>query len=166
VTEPTPKSDGPAPDPARPSSWLKLLLAVSLALNLVIVGIAGGAFLRDGPPRGPGSRDLDLGPLADALDRDGRRSLRRAFLERYPDLREGRARLRSDFDALVAALRADPFDPADLDTAVAAIAGLNAERLDVGRDLVADYLRTLDAEARRDFADRLEESLNRRGRRR
>lgn len=147
-------------DPPRTRGWVKVVLAISLALNLAIVGLAAGAMLRNGgPPGRDDDRDFGLGPLADALSREDRRALRSAFLDRYADGLGGRAALRADFDALLAALRAEPFDPAALDAAFASIAARNADLLDRGRAVVADYLKGMDAATRADFADRLETAL-------
>lgn len=154
----------PVPPAPRTSGWVKALLAVSLALNLAVAGLAGGAFLRDGPPmRGDG--DFGFGPLGHALSREDRTALRAAFVDRFPALKEGRAALRADFDALIAALRAEPFAPPALDAALATIAARNAERLASGRDVIAAYLKDMDPAARAAFADRLEAALARGSRR-
>jgi uncharacterized membrane protein len=63
-----------------------VLLAVSLALNLGMAGRGGGPFLRhhDGNPRG--DQDFGLGPLGEALTREDRKALRKAFVAAHPDL--------------------------------------------------------------------------------
>ena len=73
--------------------------------------------------------------------------------------------MQAEFAALVAALRADPFDPTALDTALAAIAARNQSLLDTGRELVAERLKALDAAGRAAFADRLEKHIGRDGKR-
>jgi uncharacterized membrane protein len=156
----TPPPAQPTPVQQRTRGWIKILLAVSLALNLAVAGMAIGAFLRNGgPPQG--RDDMGLGPLADALAPADRRALRKAFIDHFPDLRKGREALRADFDALLAALRAEPFDPVALDAALTVIATRNTERLDSGRDIIADYLKTMPDAARAAFADRLEKALER-----
>jgi len=143
-----------AVDKPKGSRRLKIALAVSLAFNLCILGVIGGVMLRDGPPhRG---RDFGLGPLSEALSREDRKAMRDAFVERHPDIRGDRRAMRAEFDALVAALRAEPFDPAALDSALAAIATRNQSLLDTGRELVAARLKAMDAAGRAAFADRLE----------
>ena len=142
--------------------WTKVLLAVSLALNLLVAGLAIGSVLRDGPPKG--GRDFGLGPISEALSREDRKALRRAFLERHPDARSDRREMRAEFDTLLAALRADPFDPAALDEALQAVARRNADLLATGRELVAARLKAMDAAQRTAFADRLEDGLRRFGR--
>ena len=151
-------------DRPRGNRRLKVALAVSLALNLCVAGMVGGVMLRDGPPRG-GGRDFGLGPLSEALSHEDRKALRTVFVERHHDLRGSRREMRAEFGAVVTALRADPFDPAALDGALAAIAVRNQSLLDTGRELVADRLKAMDAAGRAAFADRLEKRIGREGKR-
>lgn len=154
----------PAPSPvAAPGRWIRVALALSLALNLLVVGISVGAMLRGGPA--PGGRDFGLGPLSEALSREDRKALRAAFLHRHPDIRAERRAIRAQFDDLLAVLRADPFDPVALDAALEAIAQRNSDLLDTGRGLVAERLKAMDTEDRANFADRLERNLRKLGRR-
>lgn len=150
------------PAPPRTRGWVRTLLVVSLAINLGVAGLAVGAFVKNGgpPPRMEG-RDLGLGPMGDALNRDDRRALRKAFLARFPELKAGRAALQADFAALIDALRAEPFDPAAVDAAILVIADRNSERLASIRDIFSNYLVSLSPEARSAFADRLQASLSR-----
>lgn len=136
---------------------LKILLAVSLALNLGIAGLVGGVMLRDGPPRG--GKDFGLGPLSEALSHEDRKALRKSFVERHPDIRGDRKEMQAEFAAVVAALRAEPFDPAALDQALAAVAARNQTLLDSGRLLVAERLKAMTAEERAAFAERLEKRI-------
>ena len=119
-----------------------------------------GAMMREGPPKG---RDFGLGPLSEALSHEDRKALRRAFLERHPDIRGERREMQAEFDALAAALRAEPFDPAAVDSALAAIAARNQSLLDTGRALVAERLKAMTAEDRAAFAERLEDRSRRKG---
>lgn len=160
----TPAPHTPAPHTPAPAfrtrPWIKVVLALSLALNLGIAGMTAGAFLRHGGPPSA-DRDLGLGPLGDALTREDRKALRKAFVAAHPDLKKGAAALRADFDAVLAALRAQPFDPAALDAALATVALRNADRLETARGVIAGYLKAMPPEARAAFADRLEKTLSR-----
>ena len=129
-----------------------------LAWGIVGAGMQSSG-MRDGPP--PGGRDFGLGPLSEALSREDRKALRAIFVERHHDLRGSRREMRAEFDALVAALRAEPFDPAALDAALAAIAARNQALLDTGRELVAERLKAMDGAGRAAFADRLEKHIGR-----
>jgi uncharacterized membrane protein len=152
---------GPA---ARPGGGrgLRIALAISLALNLLVVGVAGGALLAGAghPPR-PVVRDLGFGPFGQALSPADRAALRDAFAAEAPDMRGMRREMRSDLARLLAALRADPFDPAALRAALESQGARARERLDLGQRLLADRLVAMSVAERQAFADRLQAALSR-----
>jgi uncharacterized membrane protein len=141
---------------------VKIALALSVALNLGVAGLAVGAWLGDGPHRGM-PRDMSFGPVTEALDEDDRRAIRKALLERLGEFREQRAAARAEFETLLATLRADPFDPEALKAALEALEARNAQRLDLGRSLIETRLIEMSPRERADFADRLEKGLRRGG---
>lgn len=138
---------------------LKIALAASLALNLCVAGVVAGVMMRDGPPH-RGGHDYGLGPLSEALDKEDRKAMRKAFVERHPEIRDARQEARAEFQAVVTALRAEPFDPAALDAAMAAVAKRNQSLQDSGRALVGERLKSLSPADRAAFADRLEKRLS------
>jgi uncharacterized membrane protein len=152
-----------APVPPTTARGVKIALALSVALNLAVAGLAAGAWLRDGPGRGM-PRDMSFGPFSEALDDADRRSIRRVLLERVGEFREQRQAAKAEFEALLVALRAEPFDPAAMRAALAAIEARNSERLELGRTLIETRLIEMSPEARKAFADRLEKGLRRGGR--
>jgi uncharacterized membrane protein len=152
-----------APKPAPTSRGVKIALAVSVALNLAVAGLAAGAWLRDGP-RGGMPRDMSFGPFSEALDDADRKSIRRSLLERVGEFREQRQAAKAEFETLLVTLRAEPFDPAAMKSALAAIEARNSQRLELGRTLIETRLIEMSPEARRAFADRLEKGLRRGGR--
>lgn len=160
-------TDLPPPQPPRSMArGLKILLAVSLALNLAVVGTVAGFALRfhdDGRPSPSAVRELNFGPFTQALTRDQRRALLRGFAEQGPDLRQMRTQMRGDFDAVLTALRATPFDGPAFRQAIEGQSNRIAARAEAGRDaLVALVLQMSDAD-RAAFVERLEKSLDRRG---
>ncbi|MEY8842984.1 periplasmic heavy metal sensor, partial [Cribrihabitans sp. XS_ASV171] len=87
--------------------WMRLLLGVSLAVNLAVAGLAVGAVLRHGgPERDRGPRSLGVA-LYRALPDEDRQALRDAGRARYQERREAGA---ADLDAMLVALRSEPFD--------------------------------------------------------
>jgi hypothetical protein len=70
--------------------------------------------------------------------------------------------MRAELAALLATLRAEPFDPAATETALGAIARRTTDRLDLGSELLADRILAMTAAERLAFADRLERGLKRR----
>jgi uncharacterized membrane protein len=163
-TPPTPPPAPPEPPPAaspHPSRWLKPALIVSVALNLAVVGLVLGAWLGDGH-RGGMPRDMSFGPFSEALSDQDLRALRKALMTRAGEFSSSRKAARAEFEVLLTALRADPFDPAAMKSALSAIETRNAERLQLGRSLIETRLIEMSPEDRQAFADRLERGLKRR----
>lgn len=157
----------PQPPAPRPMGrGLKIVFALSLALNLAVVGTVAGFALRfhDSDHPSPATvRALNFGPFTEALTRDQRRALLRSVAQSGPDLREMRAQMRGDFETVLQALRATPFDAAAFRTAIEGQSDRIAARAEAGRDaLVALVLQMSDAD-RAAFVARLEQSLDRRG---
>jgi uncharacterized membrane protein len=170
MTDATPRTPEPRETPATPppppagsggSKWIKVALAISVALNLAVAGLAAGAWLREGKERGM-PREMSFGPFTEALNDADRRELRRALGDRMPGFRQERQDMRNDLAALLATLRADPFEPAAAEAALTAISRRAADRLDLGRDLIAARILAMSDAERLAFADRLERGLKRR----
>lgn len=100
------------------SRSLRILLFVSLALNLLILGLAAGAVLSGGL-RGlhPRAMELSVGPLSDALEDEDRRHIRSTLREMARSGEPTRMTRGAALAELIAAVGAEPFDRA----AVAAI---------------------------------------------
>lgn len=159
----------PLPDPGLPAGgpgprWIRWLLVASLAFNLAVLGVMGGAALRF---RGAGMhatavRDLSLGQFTEALSRQDREVLRQAFIGDPVAFRSERRKARADFERILAALRAEPFDPdqfrAGLDRQKARIQA----RLDLGQRLLSDLIARMPTDERLQFADRFQAVLDRR----
>lgn len=146
-----------------PSRRLKIALAVSVALNLAVAGMVAGAFLKDGHQRGM-PRDLSFGPFSEALSPDDRRALRKALIDRAPGLPKSREAAQAELGDLLAALRAAPFQPEAVASALAAIEARNAGRLELGRSLIEERITQMSEADRLAFADRLEKGMHRRPR--
>ncbi len=155
MTEPTPQT----PVTATAPRGMKIALAISVALNLAVAGLAVGAWLGGGHRDMP--RDMSFGPFSEALDDSDRRAIRRALLDRMGEFRASRAAGREEFETLLGTLRADPFDPAAVKAALSAIEARNADRLQLGRNLIETRLIEMSPEDRKRFADRLEKGLHR-----
>lgn len=153
------QSETAPPLPSR--RGLKIALAVSLALNLAVVGVVTGAALRGGPMRDQMVRDIGFGPFAEALTEGDRKALRRSFFDRSPGLRDLRATMQADMAGVLAALRAQPFDAAALRAALAAQAERLTGQMRLGQDLLAERIDAMTEAERLAFADRLEASMRR-----
>lgn len=146
--------------PPAGSNWTRRLLIASLAVNLGVAGLAIGAFVHGGPGgRGAMVRDLGFGPYDGVLRPEDRAALRTALRSKTGDLREVRAEFLTDAQTILAALRADPFNAAALDAALAGQRDHFAARMKLGSDTMRDYLVALPPKERLAFADRLEQHL-------
>jgi uncharacterized membrane protein len=167
MTDENNQTPPPAPKAAPPGQpgprWMKIALVISVALNLAVAGLVLGAWLGDGPRKGM-PRDMSFGPFSEALSDADRRALRKGLMDRMGEFRSSREAARADFEALLVALRADPFDAVAMTTALTAIETRNAERLALGRNLIATRIAEMTPEERQAFADRLEKGLRRGGR--
>ncbi len=163
-TESKPPLTPPVSDAQSPTGrWVKIALAVSVALNLAVAGLVLGAWLGDDHRKGM-PRDLSFGPFSEALSDADRRELRKGLMSRAGEFRSSREAARAEFAVLLDALRADPFDPAAMTAALTAIETRNAERLELGRSLIETRLIEMSPEERLAFADRLEKGMRRGGR--
>ncbi|GGH55750.1 periplasmic heavy metal sensor [Frigidibacter albus] len=156
----TPSQPAAAP---RSPRWMRIVLVLSLALNLAGVGMVAGAVLGHSkkPPRPPMVSDLGFGPYTDALSAEDRRALRSAFVERAPDFRDLRRVMRGDFDRLLAILRTEPYDAAAAAAVIAAQRDRARQGFELGQDLLVERLGAMTAAERAAFADRLERVLSR-----
>ncbi len=109
--------------PDRSSRWL---LIGSLALNLFFVGTVGALALRHimAPPQSveaerPRTAAARLERLAAPLPGADAEKLRAAFRARAAEAENARDALNRAYERIQAALRAQPFDPAQLHTAMA-----------------------------------------------
>ena len=146
--------------------WGRIVLAVSLAFNLLIAGMYVGAKLSGKGPDKRGDRSqisaLAGGPYGRALSREDRKALGQKFREQRRAAPNGRREMREIGLELAAAMQASPFQ-AETVTAL-----LKRQSEVVGRvqarnlDGFADYLVAMTPEARMAYGAELEKILTRR----
>ena len=157
-------SAGPASSGGR---WMKIALVVSLALNLLVVGIVAGAalrhdrYMRDARERADVPREFVRSPLLGALEPEDRRAVGRELMRDDGSMRENRAELRERFERLLAAIRAEPFNRAAVEAILDEQRAAGARRLEIAEGAVLDRLSALSPAARTAYADRLDRSLRR-----
>jgi hypothetical protein len=144
---PTPPVSTAAPK----RSLMKLILALSLTLNLAVLAMMAGAFVR-----GHGGRvermGEGFGAYAQALDRADRRALFREMRQQAGDKRADRA---THLTAVAKALAADPFLPQALESAMAAQEAGMKDQITQAQRIILAHLTGLNAQERRDVAERL-----------
>lgn len=140
---------------------IRILLILSLALNLLVVGLVAGAWAFGPHHRQPRGVDLVLGPVARALDEEDRRAIRDRLIEQPELRRSGRAERRETQQALITALRAEPFDPDALASLLDAEQNRAQAVQRAAREAFLARLAEMEPQARRDFADRLASEMRR-----
>ncbi|WP_299654465.1 periplasmic heavy metal sensor [uncultured Tateyamaria sp.] len=142
--------------------WVKILLGLSLAVNLAIVGLVGGVAWRGGPLGGKGPGMGYAMPYVLALPHDDRRAVFGAVRDNA-DL-PGRGARRAAYRDMIALLQAGAFDR------VAVSAVLERQARDVGQvQMVAqtawlDRIAAMTEGERSAYAERLTEVVSRGGR--
>jgi uncharacterized membrane protein len=138
---------------------MRVLLFVSLALNLLVAGLVLGDILTltgGGPGRGPRPAELALGPVARALDEDDRRAILDS-LRGDPDLRPlGRGEVETGLRELATTLRADPFVPDAFRAALTMQNRLVIDAQAAVQGALLTQVEVMSPEERAAFADRLE----------
>ena len=142
--------------------WLRVLLVVSLALNLLVAGAVGGAFLKHHKWRGHHASRLEMGgPMTRALSPEDRHAIGRKIRETYREGRPDRAEQREIMLGLVEDLKAVPYDPEAVKTRMTRIRAKFGARLEIRQSLLLDHLNAMDDTARAAYADRLREHFSR-----
>ena len=173
MSDPTPEQNASAP---RKGRGLKIALALSLALNLAILGLVGGALLglrgngngadeggRNGPPA---LTSLGLGPFAFALDREDRAELRERVGSRGERLQQDRRAIGNALREVQAALLADPFDRAAAEAALARTRDRAMGLQEQGHSALLEQIETMSVQERADLAESLNRVMRRFGSRR
>ena len=144
---------------------LRIALFVSLALNLIIVGLVAGAVLDNRGkigPRGQNPRaalDAGIGPFGQAMTREQRRAFGEEFRKRSGDLQSNRAEVRENLSAVLDAITAQPFDPAALQAAFDASQAALGQRQRIGSEVLLGSIAAMSDEDRAEFARKLRKSL-------
>ncbi|QCO56363.1 periplasmic heavy metal sensor [Pseudorhodobacter turbinis] len=161
-------TDNHAPTPPKPPfRWGRLVLFTSLALNLAVAGVIGGAALGGfGHKRAEFvARDIGFGIFGEALTKEDRTAIRRSYGKVKKDVLRDRQQMRDDLHAMLAALRADPFELEVLKQALDAGAARIAERQALGQTLLLERISNMSEAERTALADRLEEAVKRKPKR-
>ena len=149
----------------QPRTWrgIRIVLFVSLALNLAVAGLVLGAVAshRFGRDDHPSRLDRAGGPLTEALSAADRRAIAKALRQAAREERPTRADIRAEYQAVIAALRARPYDAEALREAVERQSQGLKRRVDLGREILLHRLAGMSDDERAAFAGRLEAVIER-----
>lgn len=132
----------------------RIALGVSLALNLLLVGVLGTwaarPLFRSEPPRPDFSRAVDR--MAHRLNDDDAAVLRRAYEARRDDIGRLSGSMRAARAKVRDALRAEPFDPGVLGTAMNEASATRASLEGVIQDVMREGAVAMSPDGRRTLA--------------
>ncbi|KAA9005706.1 periplasmic heavy metal sensor [Histidinibacterium aquaticum] len=147
----------------RPGRGLRIALVVSLAFNLLIVGIVLGHGLSGRRFAPPPRVEFSAGPLGRALAPEDRRAiageLRRNEAVRVP----GPGDRRAEMQRLAAILETEPFDPETLAAHLESQRHRGADVISAAQRVLVSHISSMEPAARAQLATRLREVAFRRG---
>ncbi|SEQ27638.1 periplasmic heavy metal sensor [Thalassovita taeanensis] len=160
----TPQDDSAPKGRTKRFGWMQVMLFASLALNLAVAGLVIGSVLTHGHPNGrrPPRMVEVAGPYTHALSRADRREIIYALRSEYREGRPSREQIRDEFNAVIAALRAVPYDPGRVAAIVERQMAVGMDRQELGQRLLLERLAAMNDAERAGFADRLAEALEHR----
>ncbi len=144
------------------SPKVKIILVVSLAINLLIAGMMGGMMYRANgiPHMDTHLRDVGFKVLVNALTRKDRFMMGRALREKFGnrDARLSLARLK--INELVKVLQASDFDGNKVETILRSNALNIVPRQEAGVRMLIDRLKSMTAKERQTYVDRLDMAMS------
>ncbi len=150
------------PPKTRAPLWMRAVLVLSLALNLLVAGVVAGGLtgrLRHPPPP---LGEVSLGAFTPALTPDDRKAIRDSAAREGLSMREAMRTARAEQAAIIAALRAEPWDREAIVGLMAQIQSRASARLGLGGRLVLERLDAMSPGERKGLADRMEAAAERR----
>lgn len=158
MSEVTSPPDGPKAAVHR--RWLLPALVVSLALNLLVVGMIVADHMRP-PPKGritgPSFSEILPRSFFRELPEARRAEFRKVFQQNRQAFREDRQALRDSALAVAASLSAQPFDDAAVQSAIDAYGSRSRELVDLGMGIAKQVVVGLTPEERQSLAKYIRE---------
>lgn len=156
MTDPNLTAAAPRPPRRRAPLWMRALLVLSLVMNMLVIGVVIGGVtgrLRHPPPP---LGEVNLGAFTPALGDEDRKAIRERAAGEGLSMREAMRTARAEQAAIIAALRAEPWDREGIVGLMGQIQNRAAARLDLGGRLVLERLDAMSPGERKALADRME----------
>lgn len=145
-----------------PAKWARRVLAASLIVNFLLIGVAVGVGVRVGDkPKRLGAGSI-VHKLANIVGEDRRDEVRRILEERHDALKEGRSVVTENWRDVADYLEDPAFEAAALRAMLMAQSEIRNEGRNASMRSFADALDVLTAEERAALADEVRELVDRR----
>lgn len=134
----------------------RVVFAISVTLNLLVLGVVAGGILAHGwGPPPPRVGEVNLGPFTRALSPQDREAIRGKAEAEGRGFRDMRREDQHDFDAFLQVVETDPFDAHQAEALLGARRARLNERIEIGETLLVERLGEMSLPQRRDFAQKL-----------
>lgn len=131
----------------------KVLLGLSLGLNMLFVGAGAGLYFNNERPGH--ARDSVYGSYTRALSHDDRKTIGRAMRKEIGNARQKRSEIQASFAALKSALMAEEYDSELVHRLIKEQQVNGMERYKIGQRLLLERLDAMSAQERHEFAQKL-----------
>ncbi len=148
--------DTNAPAPRRAPRWMKILLGVSLAVNVLIIAAAGGLALRHGASHG-GVGFRDIRSFARFVPEEKRDDARVVLEQHQEEYRAAIDQMKAARRNVAEVFAADPYDPAALEQALAELRAASSATRSLAHGAMIEIGADLTAEERADVIEKFRE---------
>ncbi|OCX64555.1 hypothetical protein BFP70_11000 [Thioclava sp. SK-1] len=131
-------------------------LIASVTVNILVLGVIVGGILGHGA--GGKARpmpEMSFGPFDRGLRPEDKAAIRKAAMEKGVDLRGIDDESRQNFDTILTAIAAEPFDMVTLQDALRQHRAEISRRIELGENLMVDHLKTLSPQQRQNFVNQV-----------
>ncbi len=147
---------------ATKSGWLKIVLGLSLALNIFFLGLTGGSLFQGKSERRGDAPNSFLATLSD----ERKAEVQAVFAKMREDRKASRQNTRASWAQVREAMTAVPYDRAAMEAAMDGVIDARTERSRTRYAQMVDFVSGMTDEERVAFSDAMRERWrNRRGRR-
>ena len=138
----------------RKARWPKILLILSLAINVIVIGLFAGYMIQREPKaRGP---ERQINWIIKLVPESQRDATKEHFREIRDDVRATYVERGEHLQAIADTIRAEPFDPAALEAAMQARRDGSQERQELIQKHLVELLTEFSPEERAEFSSNLE----------
>lgn len=141
---------------------IRVVLFASLAVNLIVVGLAAGAIFGNKKGGDKPPRDADfMGAYTRALPDQDRRAIGRAIRDHHRKSGINREAARAEFQMMLEMIRATPFDAEGMENRLSAQAKTAFDRREAAQEIWLERVKAMTDAERQDYADQIEAQLKR-----
>lgn len=144
------------------AGWMKIVLGLSLALNVFFLGLTGGSLFQSKPER----RDAAPSSFLETLSDERKAEVQAYFAKMREDRKASRKNTRASWAGVREAMTAVPYDRAAMEAAMEAMMAARTERNEKRYAKMVDFISTMSDDERKAFSDAMRQRWQNRRKRR